>query len=685
MNILHKILLGATLCAVCACSQKELFYGEDGTDTGDAGIGSGNTRELLLEFNNTLQTVPGTQTRAGSTPIASDAENQITSMDLYLFGSEEEEGDYTFLEHLAYRSNGAAVEGATSFELIPSAENTAVSTAILNVTKGLYVKLYCVANQPDLFMTPAQDGAYPDATFSKLTLDTESGVGEVTAEGTPTEADFQSKYLLRVLTPQAALLDVPLPMVGNVPGPIDLTNLTESSRLNTSLKLTRAVARFDIVNTATESKLTINSIGMEGGNATTTMFPLVAQPGADGEAISYPEREFTDADDINKGGRLSAYYTYAAPGDACLVLRGKYATQAGESVNVSYKVPFNNIKDDKGVNVAIQPNHRYTVTVNQADPYEVKLTIKVADWEEGGSLDDYDPTEANALNLHAIGLYDDVASTLTYIKHTIRTYNSTDAGLGEGTITFYSNSDVQVWVSYAGGDTSHDWLSFDAPDKQALSSAVAATSGYNYQYTFTAKVKKMADYVYPPATLVFQNAIGALKTLQVHPRELYQGTSSYTTAYRFGHDNKFYLVAHADGTYTTPYTWSKAMTMCREAEGWRLPSFNDLRQLFALYEWEEKPDLTPGTEEYMTAFDNKSYSYNSGTLSASQFGYQGAIGNGSGQNIAFDYNDDYWASDVDPEDGTKGGRFQSVSTSSITFDFVDKNGTYQVRCIKDWN
>lgn len=64
--------------------------------------------------------------------------------------------------------------------------------------------------------------------------------------------------------------------------------------------------------------------------------------------------------------------------------------EADESIPVSYKIPFSSIKNQEGINVAIQPNHRYTVQVNEADAYEVKLSIQVADWDEGGSLDEYD-------------------------------------------------------------------------------------------------------------------------------------------------------------------------------------------------------------------------------------------------------------------------------------------------------
>lgn len=87
MKIFHKIWLGATLCAVCACSQSEGLLEESETGIGHTNAGSDTTRELMLEFDNTLQLEPGTQTRASGQPIATDAENRIVSMDIYLFGS----------------------------------------------------------------------------------------------------------------------------------------------------------------------------------------------------------------------------------------------------------------------------------------------------------------------------------------------------------------------------------------------------------------------------------------------------------------------------------------------------------------------------------------------------------------------------------------------------------------------
>lgn len=162
----------------------------------------------------------------------------------------------------------------------------------------------------------------------------------------------------------------------------------------------------------------------------------------------------------------------------------------------------------------------------------------------------------------------------------------------------------------------------------------------------------MTDYVYPPATLIFQNATGGLETLELHPRELYQGTSAYTQAYRYGHDNKYFLIAHADATYSSTYTWNVAQQKCRKAEGWRLPSLNDLRQLFKFYEWDTKPYLHPATAAYKAAFSHgKSYTY-AATPGTGQFGYNGdnvLYSDGSSQNIAFGYDTYYWTSDVNPE------------------------------------
>lgn len=672
MNIKYNILLWTMLLIFGSCSKSDISINEnDGTDTeGTENITRNEKREIQLVLDNKLNTKPDV-TRANTGPIASDSENQIVSMDIYMFGSEQEDGDYTFLEHLAYRSNQSSVEGATPFDLIPNADNTAVSTAVLNVTKGLYVKLYCVTNQPDLFMLPAVKNTYPDAIFTKLQLDAKGETTKITTKGVPTEKDFQDKYLLRVLTRQAAILDFPLPMVGNVAGPIDLTNMSETARLQTNLKLTRAVARFDIENNSEKSGLLINSIGMEEGNATTTMFPMKPQTAPNGKKIKYPEREFDDKDIINTGGRKSAYYSYAASKEACLLLKGKYKTVNGEFINVTYKVPFNNIKDKEGVEVAVQPNHRYTIKINEADPYEVKLEITIADWEEGENLDDFDPTKANDVVMTSISLSGNINNDAKLRLHTIDTSSSTT----RGSITFQSNSDIKVSISYAGGDTGHKWLSFDQPSVTNLTSG-----NYSKQYTFTARVTVNNDKVYPPATVSFMNTAGSLKVITLHSYYLFSSNGSNKYVYKLDNGSKKYLIVKTDlDDSTTP--WNTAMTKCPEKDGWRLPSMNDMRHLLKMENWDKTPYLTPGTKDYLDAFQNKTYTYNS-SPGPMQFGYNSALT--SSYYFYYDYY--YWTTDVDPTNKDQAGYIRSYSSgSNVYFGFTSKSSSYRVRCIKDWN
>lgn len=687
---LWKMLYGMLLFLAVSCSTP-LDDNSEGLLSGTATGGdvAEGTRQLQIEVRNKLVTAGAATRKSGS--IALNTENEITAMDFYVFASDDEFGTYTFQEKLSYRAGheGDKIEGATPFILVTNSNNNAFSSAQLTIKKGLYVRLYCVANATQLYVLNEKKDpkVYEPATLEPLQMELDGNQMKIKVPGT-SEEDFLSKFTVRPLDPTNLddIIKTPLLMTGSMAGCINLTDYTDNAVINTSLKLTRGVVRFDVRNTASQSNLTIESVSMTQGNATTALFPLDARPAADGSLITYPQKLFPGGvnEPINQGLQEAAFYSYATPDQACLVLTGTYSTPGQEPVAVKYEVPFNNLQDGEGQHISLQPNHRYTVNINEADPYEVKFAITVADWENGESLDDYDPADANKLHFAAINLNDNVANSVKNSKHTVRTYNANTAGVNQGTITFYSNSDAKVRVTYANGDTSHPWVMLDAPVKSALSSSYV----YSNQYVFTLKTKQMTDYVYPPATLIFQNATGGLETLELHPRELYQGTSAYTQAYRYGHDNKYFLIAHADATYSSTYTWNVAQQKCRKAEGWRLPSLNDLRQLFKFYEWDTKPYLHPATAAYKAAFSHgKSYTY-AATPGTGQFGYNGdnvLYSDGSSQNIAFGYDTYYWTSDVNPENGNDGGVLRAYSTSNVYIYFYGKTNSYRVRCIKDWN
>lgn len=135
-----------------------LFYTSDdnsegllsGTATG--GDVAEGTRQLQIEVRNKLVTAGAATRKSGS--IALNTENEITAMDFYVFASDDEFGTYTFQEKLSYRAGheGDKIEGATPFILVTNSNNNAFSSAQLTIKKGLYVRLYCVANATQLYV-----------------------------------------------------------------------------------------------------------------------------------------------------------------------------------------------------------------------------------------------------------------------------------------------------------------------------------------------------------------------------------------------------------------------------------------------------------------------------------------------------------------------------------------------------
>lgn len=121
-----------------------------GTATG--GDVAEGTRQLQIEVRNKLVTAGAATRKSGS--IALNTENEITAMDFYVFASDDEFGTYTFQEKLSYRAGheGDKIEGATPFILVTNSNNNAFSSAQLTIKKGLYVRLYCVANATQLYV-----------------------------------------------------------------------------------------------------------------------------------------------------------------------------------------------------------------------------------------------------------------------------------------------------------------------------------------------------------------------------------------------------------------------------------------------------------------------------------------------------------------------------------------------------
>ena len=676
INLLNKLLAGACLLWLASCTEGMLGDAPQPDVPGSSTTDDEGRRTVEVLIQNNLQVSGSAQTRADA-PIATNAENEITSMDIYVFGSLTENGTYTYQERLSYRA-GETVEKTDDvypFVLVPSASNAAVSTARLSIKKGLYVKLYCVANQSELYTLNEGTPAYEPAVFTPL-KQTAPGAEDNTVEtpGIPTEADFLSKHVLHVIDPadETDVLRTPLPMAGDIAGCIDLTDINENSRLNVSMKLRRAVARFDVVNDKALSRLEITSIGMVGGHATTSLFPYTGQGDAQGGMIDYPVRKFLSGTPentaLNGGGEglKSAYYTYAAPEDAELVLEGTYTTPASEAVKVSYRVPFKNIVDGNGTKVTINPNHRYTVKVNEASAYEVKLSITVADWEEGGSLDDYLPD--NAVKITATGSLD----TNTQFSSD-KTWAGVNQNLGNGgtyfTYTLESNSELTYELVYFGVEVEPGtgWLNITEA-KQTI--GTGAANSYKYMYT----VKKQnptqpSTTSYPTATIVFKNKVGTALSLVVQPRPTLNGYANLVGDYWVAYTSN----GNGGETYAT------AVATCTGE--WRLPTMNEWREIVRSdADWNHY--LTPGTDAFYDFFEGAEAT----TAKKVDDAVKANLFNVTSTYAGLNTNNAFWSSDVSKKNAGHYMCLQVNDFSAGTVSYTTKQATSAgalVRCIKD--
>lgn len=627
--------------------------------------------DILIQNN--LHVKKENSRAAVEAPIATNAENEITAMDIYVFGSLTENGEYTYQERLSYRSDQTVqkTDDVYPFVLVPSATNTAVSTARLSIKKGLYVKLYCVANQKELYVLDDSKHLFNKAEFTPL-KQTNPGTDKnsIETKGTPTEKDFQSKHMMHVINPlsQTDVIHTPLAMAGSIAGCIDLTDINENARLNVSMKLTRAVARFDIQNDKSKSKLEITSVGMSGGNATTSIFPYVGQPDANKKPITYPVRNFipgtTEHTAINsETGLKSAYYTYAAPKDAMLVLNGIYTTPSGENVKVAYNVPFENITDGNGVKVNINPNHRYTVKVNQADAYQVKLTIKIADWEDGGNLDDYIPNNKIQINAPTSNTTDTQFSA-DYTWVGVDETNKNQKFI----YNLESNSEMTHELVYFGVNIPSDqgWLTI-TESKQAISNG--ALWSYKYTYTFTVKAPTQpTSSSYPTATVVFKNKAGQVVNLVVQPRPKL---------------NSYY--ANLVGDYWVAYSsqgnsqvaLSAAKSACTGE--WRIPTMNEWRKIVRSdKDWNHY--LTPGTDAFYDFFEGAT----STTINKVDKSVE-SLFNTSGTSAGTNINGNFWSLDTSKK--TTGNnlclKVDNYSSKQVSYTSVATTSSAYVRCIKD--
>lgn len=480
---------------------------------------SKGTREVLLTLKNRLA-IPASETKADDQPIATAAENAISALDVYVFAAEEEDGEYSFMERFAYRSNpdDALPVGANKLQLTPTDADVKEATGLLKVKRGLFVKLYCVANNTT-FIDPVSNKAVEATDFTPLTASGKEGEKQTIATaGKPLESTFASyhTHLLSAATPADTLV-TPLAMTGAMTTPLDLTDFGSAARVQAGIRLTRLVARYDIINQAGSSRLIIETVSMGNARRGSGLFPI--KPYGDlpdaktGDLITMPIRHFY-GEKANKGMQTGAFYSYPSPvqDKGFLILKGKYQINQSESKEVSYQIPFT----QQGTNgnataLEINNNHRYTLAITDADEYHLDCTLTVADWTDNGSIDDYTPgTETGEISISVPKgdtetKYDPDNHIVTMSLNANTTFE----------MTMKKTSPIlpTMTKTYAGGFSAkqYDWLEI-TPPVVTTSAPLSKAEEEGYKYTFALK----ADYTenrYPRAIVRFTNLTSGEETV----------------------------------------------------------------------------------------------------------------------------------------------------------------------------
>ncbi|KKB50399.1 hypothetical protein [Parabacteroides gordonii] len=295
-------------------------------------------------------------------------------------------------------------------------------------------------------------------------------------------------------------------MTGAYDTPLDLTDFSVSARLQLGFRLTRSVARFDIVNDAKTSKFTIQSVSMAKGRKGVSFFPLKVIGTTPNDLITYPARPF-DGEKANEGNCVGAFYTWPSPMEdgGYLILSGTYVANLTDNIPVTYKVPFK--PEGDGNYIEVSRNHRYTVNITKADEYHLDFTLDVADWTDEGTIDEYEPggeTDKDGMKITIDldnGTYDPVTRMVTMAI-------TDDA---QFTIEGNSTSGYYTRMYYENEDTEHQWLTIDPAADYMPSTKTDAI-----QKTYT--IKKNSEYKeakFPIAFIRFTDKISAKETVVI--------------------------------------------------------------------------------------------------------------------------------------------------------------------------
>ena len=471
MKTKNMLWMSALLALLAGCSQGEL-----GTDDAP---GKGAGKEIRLVFSG------GGESQEYTRAIASESENQIDNLDIYVFAATADGGDYQYLE--TWKAAAQDDTAAKTFKL--SGAGTARKASIFPTElKGIpNLKLYCVANSTTLYK------ADRDPIDTLVAVKTNAATGAIETAGTKA-TDFE-KYCTAKLEPTGTALGTPLVMTGSGTTKI-LGNIA-----TVNIELKRRVSRFDIDNESAKTGLIIESVALGNGRNQATVMPgtLAELSGPDlANLIKYPvtEGSYLMLPKANQGVTESALYTYPLKDtdEAFLIIKGKYQNpMQKDPVPVEYHLDIQRAPDTGGAAAFIDvvANTRYTLHIKEVMEATITAFFEIVDWTSGGGVivkpDNAAPV-VTALNVE--GTDADVAT-----KEICVTADGTEKVI---TLTATASGKVQPKFSTTTG-WDIDWLEHDdASYKSEVVDGVTTTT-MTFKYTLTAATP------YVPVTLTLAN------------------------------------------------------------------------------------------------------------------------------------------------------------------------------------
>lgn len=339
----------------------------------------GHPGEIQIMFNGN-----GTQTEyPGTRAIATDSENTIDDLDVYIFAATAEAGPYYFVEKW---SKGASDDvSAKTFTLQGAGANRKASIFPTEFKLYPYLRLYCVANAKQIY-----DNTGAQLTFTPLTTDANGNVTvgsatpDVGASGAAATTTGIKNALLGKIQAGTPIL-TPLPMSGMA------STIISSDYSLITVEMVRRVARFDIVNDAMTSNLTIEKITPLNARAS---FPLFKEDWQTTNIIpvqdKYPTIDYTTLPNANKGTTQGAFYAFPTKDtDKMQVLiEGRYS---GTPVSYYVKVattpePTVTVPIPTPKYIEVKTNNRYTLRIKDVREAGINVLFDIEDWTSGGGM-----------------------------------------------------------------------------------------------------------------------------------------------------------------------------------------------------------------------------------------------------------------------------------------------------------